>query len=229
MSSNRVSSLLRLALCVSCALTATACASTGPERAEQAVLPTEQFKTTVTTQPEEVLLSPHADGLSPAQQAAVFELIDHWRSRAAGPITVQTPVAGNDDTFEATAKIDAFLQAYGVSEHDLRFKRYEAGPDPRAPIRVGFSAYAVDIPRCGQAWANLANNFDNQVTPNFGCAVTANIAAMVAKPSDLMYPQPSTPSDASRRQVVLEKYRQGQVTSSAKDEQAQGSVSHAVN
>jgi pilus assembly protein CpaD len=116
-----------------------------------------------------------------------------------------------------------------MSEDDLRFKRYEAGPDPRAPIRVGFSAYAVDIPRCGQAWASLASNRDNQVTPNFGCAVTANIAAMVAKPSDLMFPQPSTPLDATRRQVVLEKYRQGAVTSSAKDDQAQGQVSHAVN
>lgn len=229
MSSNRVPRLLRLALCACSALTVTACATNGPERAEQASLPTEQFKTTVTTRPEEVLLAPHPEGLSPAQQAAVYELIDHWRSRAAGPITVQTPVAGNDDTFEATAKIDAFLQAYGVSEHDLRFKRYEAGADPRAPIRVGFSAYAVDIPKCGQSWGNLANNIDNQVTPNFGCAVTANIAAMVAKPSDLMFPQASTPSDASRRQVVLEKYRQGAVTSSAKDEQAQGVVSHAVN
>ena len=38
-----------------------------------------------------------------------------------------------------------------------------------------------------------------------------------------------TPADAQRRGTVLDKYRQGQLTSSARDDQATGTVSKAVN
>jgi pilus assembly protein CpaD len=34
--------------------------------------------------------------------------------------------------------------------------------------------------------------------------------------------------DAGRRQTVIDKYRKGELTASAKDEQAQGVVSNAV-
>ena len=38
-----------------------------------------------------------------------------------------------------------------------------------------------------------------------------------------------TPADGLRRATVLDKYRQGQVTSSERDKQAAGTVSNAVN
>jgi pilus assembly protein CpaD len=45
---------------------------------------------------------------------------------------------------------------------------------------------------------------------------------MVANPRDLVTPTTSDPSDDTRRQVVLGKYRQGTVTSTAADDQASG-------
>jgi pilus assembly protein CpaD len=74
----------------------------------------------------------------------------------------------------------------------------------------------------------MSKSANNDVQPNFGCAVTANMALMVANPNDLLRPTDSGPSDAGRRMTVLEKYREGKVTSSEKDEQAKGSVSQAV-
>jgi pilus assembly protein CpaD len=55
--------------------------------------------------------------------------------------------------------------------------------------------------------------------------VTANIAAQIADPEDLLHPRAETPPDGSRRQVVLDKYRTGATTSTAKDTQANGAVS----
>jgi pilus assembly protein CpaD len=51
---------------------------------------------------------------------------------------------------------------------------------------------------------------------------------MIANPADLLTPRQMDPADASRRENVLGKYRQGQMTSSAKDPQANGAVSDAV-
>jgi pilus assembly protein CpaD len=68
----------------------------------------------------------------------------------------------------------------------------------------------------------------NDVQPNFGCAVTANMAAQIANPADLARPQHATPADAARRSLVLDKYRKGQITSSEKDDQAKGVVSDAI-
>jgi pilus assembly protein CpaD len=59
--------------------------------------------------------------------------------------------------------------------------------------------------------------------------VTANIAAQVANPEDLLGPRPETPIDSGRRATVLDKYRKGEVTASAKDEQSNGIISKAVN
>ena len=54
-----------------------------------------------------------------------------------------------------------------------------------------------------------SKTYDNEGYPEFGCAVTANIAAQIADPADLLAPRASDAPDAQRRQVVLDKYRQG--------------------
>jgi pilus assembly protein CpaD len=82
---------------------------------------------------------------------------------------------------------------------------------------------------CAKAWPDVTKTAKNAPTSNFGCAVNSNLAAMVANPADIDAPQGLDPADAGRRQVVLDKYRQGQVTSSQRDEQDSGKVKQAVN
>ena len=57
---------------------------------------------------------------------------------------------------------------------------------------------------------NLADDPRNLPYPNFGCAQQRNLAAQVANPADLLGPRTMEPADAERRDVVLDKYRQGQ-------------------
>ena len=51
------------------------------------------------------------------------------------------------------------------------------------------------------------------------------MAAQVANPADLVRPADLAPADAQRRVYALDKYRKGEVTSSAADDQAKGVVS----
>ena len=92
---------------------------------------------------------------------------------------------------------------------------------------VGFKRYVAVTPRCGD-WPSVTRTASNQPISNLGCAVAANMAAQVANPGDLVGARPMDPADAGRRTAVLGKYRAGEVTSTAKDEQASGAVSTAV-
>ena len=66
-------------------------------------------------------------------------------------------------------------------------------------------------------------------TEQMAHVAAANIAAQIANPQDLLRPRDMTPADAQRRATVLGKYRAGEVTSSARDDQAAGAISRAIN
>ena len=89
-------------------------------------------------------------------------------------------------------------------------------------------AYQAHGSDCAKTWDNLTSTGTNQASRHFGCTVTANFAAQIANPKDLLAPAQMTAADNTRRAVVLGKYRKGETTSSAKDSQASGTVSSAV-
>jgi pilus assembly protein CpaD len=215
------------------AATLSACASTPPLQAERAALartPTELWKAEIAAQPEEIRLAVRAQGLSPNQAGALTTFADTWRSADGGEIIVQAPVGGPDPSAVSRSGESArtFLVEQGVPASAIRLLGYDAKGDAGAPLVVGFLRYALTIPDCGRTWTNISHSMANQVQPNFGCAVTANMAAQVANPADWARPRPIDPADAQRRAVVLEKYRKGELTSSEKDEKASGTVSLVV-
>lgn len=225
-------SALRLSVLVFAAAALSACASTPwsppePTRAEAARTPTELWTAEVKPQAAEIYLAVHAQGLSPTQQDALAGFAGEWRLGGRGPITLRAPVGGPDAAMvsRATEGARATLASYGA---EVRVQGYEAGGDVRAPLIVGRESYAVSIPTCGQQWDNISRSATNQVQSQFGCSVTANMAAQVANPADLLGPSAIDPVDAQRRDVMLGKYRRGEVTASASDSQARGAVSQVV-
>lgn len=211
-----------------------ACASSpaaGPEAAAP-ITSTEQWtdRVQVDSRPDEVQLAVHAEGLSANQVQAVDGLLGRWLAAEGREIVVNAPIGGKDA--EAAGRM-AFavrqrLVSMGAAPAKVRVTGYDAGGAPAAPLKVGFLRFTAQIPQCG-GWENVAATRDNKPYANFGCAVTANMAAQVANPEDLIRPRDTTPIDAGRRATVLDKYRKGEVTSSAKDEQSSGAISRAVN
>lgn len=193
------------------------------------ITPTERFTAKVTHSPDEILLAPHATGLSPAQAAAVSDLAERWRDAGDGPVTVQTPAGGGADAYRSSMAVQGALVRLGLPEDQIRLVSYQpaeglSGP----PIVVGFTHYVAHGPQCGHDWKDFTKTFANQPNSNFGCAVTANFAAMIANPADLANPRPMDPSDANRRETIVGHYRKGELMSSAKDPQATGAVSSAL-
>jgi pilus assembly protein CpaD len=216
-------------------LAALACACASTDGADRKALkdpppltPTEQFAITVDQTPDEILLAPHPDGLSRNQAVALAALVDRWRDTGADAITIRAPSGAQGEAYRSTAAVEAALETEGVRPDQIRITGYDAGARPGAPIAVGYASYHAQGPQCGREWKSFTASGSNRVNSNFGCATTANIAAMIANPADLLSPRTMDPSDAGRREVVMDKYRQGVSTSTAKDPQANGAVSDAL-
>ncbi|OYX68361.1 MAG: pilus assembly protein CpaD [Caulobacter sp. 35-67-4] len=177
---------------------------------------------------DEIQLAVHATGVSANQDQALSALVSRWLSAQAREIVVSAPVGGGDAAGGMAVQVRERLVFYGAAPGQVRVVGYDAIGLDRAPLRVGFEIFTAEGPTCGR-WENLTATRKNEAYGNFGCAVAANLAAQIANPEDLIRPRDSTPIDAGRRDTVVGKYRKGEVTSSAKDDQANGAISKAIN
>jgi pilus assembly protein CpaD len=207
----------------------TACAESAKPRME-AVTPTEQFAIEVQSEPVTLQLAPHQSGASRRQADALAALADRWSDQGGGEIVIQTPVRDGDPAAAYRTASDArdILLSRGIPAGKLRMASYTAPESSLPTILVTYPRYKAEGPACGRAWGNLTANHDNRPYNNFGCSVTANVAAQIDNPADLLSPRDLDPPDATRRQNTLDGYRKGGVTSTLKDVQASGAVSSVV-
>jgi pilus assembly protein CpaD len=200
------------------------------DKTAAALTPTTQFSVALTHSPDEILLAPHPTGLSPAQATAVADLADRWRDSGNGPVTIQAPSGGGADAYRGATAAQGALLRLGVPEDQIRMVSYQVKADSAgiSPIVVGFTHYEAHGPLCGRDIKDYTKTFANKPNNNFGCAVTANFAAMLANPADLAGTRQMDAADANRRETILGKYRKGDLMSSAKDPQANGAVSSVL-
>lgn len=207
------------------------CAMPVPGAIDKAETPSQRFEAKVTPQPEEVRLAVHAQGVSARQADALAQLVDRWRQDEGGVIGIQAPSTGVDSSaaYRMSESARSFLIQRGVPADQIEITGYAPEGQAEPALLVGYLRFSAEIPECGKTWTNIAHSWKNDVQPNFGCAVTANAAAQIADPGDLLGPRRTTPQDAARRQNVLDKYRAGEATTSAENPGASGKISGAVN
>jgi pilus assembly protein CpaD len=206
--------------CLALGACATDQVASGPPPA--ALTPTEHYAIDVKPAPVELMLAAHSTGLSPAQSDALRDFVGHWWEGERGDITVRAPEHGPDSAgvYRTSTATRDFLIAQGVPASAVKIVGYDAGGDGAAPVRVAFVRYMAKGPDCSQSWGDLARTNQNVEYPEFGCTITANIAAQLDDPADLLHPRASGPADAARRSTVLGKYRQGMPTGTPLDPQA---------
>ena len=126
-------------------------------------------------------------------------------------------------------QVEQVLHRSGVAARAIEYRVYRAGPEERnAPIRIAFNRIGAHTAPCGPWPDDVTQSSQNRHYAAFGCATQQNLAAMVASPLDLIYPRGMTPPDAARRATVLEKYRNGEVTSAAQPQSSGGTVATGI-
>ena len=215
-------------LATACGLVACAASGGDDEEAFIPQTPLSQFPLKTVTAPEGILLAPHDFGISQNQAKSLNELAARWLVTREGVVLIEAPAGGGPAaTATAYAARDA-LESFGVPKTLIEIAGYQGEVSPNAPVRVSYLGRQAQIDDCDQSFPDLTDSITNRPAPNFGCALNSNLAAMIADPADIDRPRGIDPADAGRRQVVVEKYRAGQVTSSAVDSQAKAQVSQSV-
>lgn len=169
----------------------------------------------------EVFVGTGRGGLTPTQRAQVLAFAGSWRREGTAGLIIDQPIrspnarAASDTLHE----VRAILAAAGVPGRGMVVRGYDGGTSPVAPIRISYPRVAAQAGPCGLWPQSLGPSYDsgdmsNKPYWNLGCASQRNLAAMVADPADLVQPRAETPAVASRRNVVLDKYRKGESTSS---------------
>ncbi len=158
-------------------------------------------------------LSPYGD-VGPADGPAIAAFLREYREAGHGPLVVYAP-PGADGAATADSVI-ALARDMGVALPDVALG-VSAG-DFGSPFHLSFTRYRAHAPECGRVWPSLSQTARSETYHNFGCAQNANLAAMIADPADLVWPREMTPADAQRRTNVLQLYRAGEVTASARGE-----------
>lgn len=191
--------------------------------------PTQRFTLQVEPGQERIALAVHDTGLSGNQHNALIDIANRFAAEGAPVLRVEAPSGDDPVANDFAWRVRGALEAVGAPGHRIQVVAYNA-PDPRAPVLIGYDIVRAAVPRCGTSWTNLTRTGANETPANFGCAVTANLAAQIANPRDIVGPRGMSPADAGRRTVVFDNYRTGEATAAPQEELiARRRVSQAVD
>ena len=175
----------------------------------------------------QILVGSGRAGLTATQRAEVASLGSDWRHEGTGYVVIETPAgAVNSVAAKQTVReVRSLLQFAGVPPQATLLRNYQQPyREDLGAIRVTYTKIQAVAGPCGQWSDNIGPGVvgnerypllssENVPYGNFGCATQKNLAASLANPEDLVQPRPETPAYAARRQTVVDKYRQGQDTS----------------
>ena len=188
--------------------------------------PTEQYPLQAQTMTKTINLRINPNGLSGNQRTALDQVAQKAGWTSGAPVNVEIITSGDPAAIAAGRTVGDYLVDHDVAATTLS-QLSQAGQAADI-VTVNIVDYRARTYACGQTWENLAATRNNTPYQNFGCAVSSNLAAQIADPRDLQTPRAATSADMGRRSVVFDKYRKGDVTSSAKDDNATGAISNAI-
>jgi pilus assembly protein CpaD len=106
----------------------------------------------------------------------------------------------------ARDEVAAVVASYGLLLSDER--PVTAAPVTPGTLRVVVSRMHASVPGCPDWSRNSSNEFDANTSSNYGCAINANLAAMIARPSDLVHgTDPQALVDTAVNAKAIDAYR----------------------
>ncbi|NNC35935.1 MAG: hypothetical protein EX271_01910 [Acidimicrobiales bacterium] len=161
----------------------------------------------------ELYTQPSGLNLSTRDQDAVTDFVHLYGQSGQGPMYINIPENATKGlgVQQAKSAISSRMQSMGIPGSGIQMGNYKAKGDVPAPVVVSFRRLTTAPIDCQQG-ASLTLTSTNQPYGNFGCAQTANLAAMIDDPRQLLAPYALTPSTMIRRSTVIDAYAAGETT-----------------
>ena len=168
-------------------------------------------------------------GLDQADKARLRKIVRHYKTDGVGKIFVRAPAGAPNEVAVRRALGDfrKVMKAEKIPVKAVEFNTFVPNGDPEAPITVSYKRYVAKGPECGIWTENLAHPRKNLPYPNFGCAQQRNLAAMVARPKDLVIPRDMDQRAGERRDVLWQAFVAGASTESEESSNQNASISDA--
>lgn len=190
-----------------------------------------QIEVAQTAERLEVAAPQGATSVADADRERLHAFASGYLRYGHGSLVMSAPAgAANTDAAIAVAE-DArrALVEAGVSYAAVASSTYDAAGSSDAPLILSFTRYEARAPECTPLWQqDLGHQSNNQPWSSFGCAMQANLAAMVEDPADLVRPRAEDPRDSARRDTVLGLYREGSATHAERTSDERITISNAV-
>lgn len=198
---------------------ATPTASTGP------IIFNNKIQVAESIERLELYTRPNGLELSARDQVAVNQFLQSYRNSGNGPIYLNIPssAASGLGVRQAQALIRQNLSGLGLSGESMQTGQYQAPYGSPAPVVVSYRTLKT-VPKDCRQLGDATDTFSNQPYDSFGCFHSANLAAMIADPRQLLEPYDMTIPDSQRRQTVYDKYIQGENPASTQPDRQQVAV-----
>lgn len=161
----------------------------------------------------ELYSRPNGMELSARDKLAVAQFLDGFARSGNGNLYINRPssAAAGLGTQQAEAVVRGLMAQGGLNPAAVQTGQYASRPGAPAPVIVSYRTLRV-IPQDCREMGSLTDTYSNQPRANFGCFQSANLAAMVTDPRQLLEPYATGQPNAQRRQVVYDKYIKGEPT-----------------
>ncbi|MEM7330270.1 MAG: CpaD family pilus assembly lipoprotein [Pseudomonadota bacterium] len=222
-------------------LTLSGCQSLGGGNAHQGVpisdfhgTPLDRYEIGVEERREylEVQLDSRDTQLRVSEVMKVRAFLDKYADVGHGPLVISMPKKAEAPQLAvgAVSEIREFAWEAGIEYEQMLGAAYDASGRTATPVVMAFKTYEAIAPECPSlAEIDISNAVSNSEMATFGCAVRANMAAMIAEPADLLGGRELTEGFAARQQFQLDLWLQGQPTPSTRGDGESTAISTAVN
>lgn len=148
------------------------------------------------------------DGLAAGEDRRLAGWLDTLRLGYGDRIAVDDP---SGEGVAARTDIAAVVGRYGLLlSGDAPVTTAQVTP---GTIRVVVSRMRASVPGCPDWSRNSSQEFNSNTSSNYGCAVNSNLAAMIARPDDLVRGQANTePNDPATSAKAIDSYRKATPT-----------------
>ena len=150
-------------------------------------------------------------GMSFRHENIVVDFVGRYKRSGASSIRILLPSGSHNEAAARRVANDIVreMNANGVSSGQIRVARYHASNHgDSATIRLSYDAVRANVAtRCGQWQDDVADTSQNMNYENYGCATQNNLAKIVANPEDLLGPRGESEIDATRRDNVINDWR----------------------
>tara|TARA_R110000787_G_scaffold1489_1_gene6099 strand:+ start:12793 stop:13503 length:711 start_codon:yes stop_codon:yes gene_type:complete len=220
-----------------CLASLTACASHAPTAVPDSylqgtALDRNAIGVTKRTEFLEIGIDPMSSQLSLKDKARIEDFVRAYRTKGHGPLIVSLPETSENSQLAVEAIVTAREIAWqnGVEYDEIAGSSHGVDSDASEPMIMAFQVYDAIKPDCkSMAEYDVADIRSNNEMPSLGCSVRTNQAAMIADAADLLGQRELAEGDKLRRKVILDKFRMGESTASARSSAESGAVSSVVN